>query len=207
MRRSADAPTGGADDKRERILEAAIRCFGERGYHGTRTVDIAREAGVGEGTIYNHFRDKADLFRSVVECISRRIDAIRTVARPNVRPRERFLAMMEDVEHYFHAHPSHADILSRDLRHRDVSDIHLAFSQRHVSDVAHHLGELAVEAGCPVSESVLQTLALSLTGALDIILARWCALNHQGPMQPSPVEHVRAFLAIIEGGAKGGDRP
>jgi len=47
--------------KREEILDAAVRVFGRHGFHFTRMVDVAREAGIGKGTIYEYFSSKNDL--------------------------------------------------------------------------------------------------------------------------------------------------
>jgi len=55
----------GSLDKRARLIEAARRVMAERGVAGCTTKEIARAAGVSEGTIYNQFRDKADLYLSV----------------------------------------------------------------------------------------------------------------------------------------------
>ncbi|MBK4731291.1 TetR/AcrR family transcriptional regulator [Oxynema sp. CENA135] len=43
---------------RTRILEAAGRLFAKRGYNGTTTRDLAREAKVAEGTLFRHFANK-----------------------------------------------------------------------------------------------------------------------------------------------------
>lgn len=53
-------------DTVHRILSAAERLFAERGYAGTRTVEIARAAGVTERTLFKHFPDKASLLERVV---------------------------------------------------------------------------------------------------------------------------------------------
>jgi AcrR family transcriptional regulator len=49
-----------AERNRQRILEAAAEVFTERGLEATLD-DVARHAGVGVGTVYRHFRDKAAL--------------------------------------------------------------------------------------------------------------------------------------------------
>lgn len=46
----------------ERIVTAAVRVMGERGVTNATTKEIAREAGVSEGSLYNHFENKAALF-------------------------------------------------------------------------------------------------------------------------------------------------
>ena len=52
---------------REQILAAAERVVAERGYAGATTKAIAREAQCSEGSLYNHFPDKRELFRAVYE--------------------------------------------------------------------------------------------------------------------------------------------
>ncbi|MFC1951220.1 helix-turn-helix domain-containing protein, partial [Chloroflexota bacterium] len=48
--------------KRQRqILSAARRVFSQKGFAEATTAEIAREAGVSEGTIYNYFESKRDL--------------------------------------------------------------------------------------------------------------------------------------------------
>src|SRR4051794_12512762 len=52
-------------DTRSRLIAATRTVMAERGVAGCTTKEIARSAGVAEGTIYNQFADKADLYLSV----------------------------------------------------------------------------------------------------------------------------------------------
>lgn len=54
-------------EKRETILDAAIRVFARQGFHLSRVSDIAREAGVADGTIYLYFRHKEDILIAIFE--------------------------------------------------------------------------------------------------------------------------------------------
>ncbi len=54
-------------DKRERILSAAVRVFARSGFFATRVSDIAKAAGVADGTIYLYFDSKEDLLVSLFE--------------------------------------------------------------------------------------------------------------------------------------------
>jgi AcrR family transcriptional regulator len=54
------------DQRRETILVAASRVFAKRGYDGTRTLELAENAGVSEALMYQHFRTKADLYRAAL---------------------------------------------------------------------------------------------------------------------------------------------
>ncbi len=53
------APRGTGGDKRERILGAAERIFARRGFFHARVSEIAREAGVADGTIYLYFSSRS----------------------------------------------------------------------------------------------------------------------------------------------------
>jgi len=63
--RKNGASRGG--DKRPRILEAAVRVFAKNGFHATRVSDVARAAGVADGTIYLYFKSKDELLESLFE--------------------------------------------------------------------------------------------------------------------------------------------
>jgi len=49
-------------ERREQIVDAAMRHFAEQGYRGARVEDIATEVGVAKGTVFLHFRNKEGLF-------------------------------------------------------------------------------------------------------------------------------------------------
>ncbi|KGX92995.1 TetR family transcriptional regulator [Pontibacillus halophilus JSM 076056 = DSM 19796] len=52
--------------KQTKILEAAIEIFSEKGYNATSTSEIAKRAGVAEGTIFRHYKTKKELLFSIV---------------------------------------------------------------------------------------------------------------------------------------------
>lgn len=54
-------------DKRRRILDAAVQVFAARGFYNARVSDIAKAAGVADGTIYLYFKNKDDLLISLFE--------------------------------------------------------------------------------------------------------------------------------------------
>ena len=56
-----------SDDKRSRILQAAVKVFARRGYFAARVADVARRAGVADGTIYLYFRNKEDILVSLFD--------------------------------------------------------------------------------------------------------------------------------------------
>lgn len=52
---------------REGILTVAAKLFAERGFHATRMTEIARQAGLGQSSIYYWFRGKDDILRAIME--------------------------------------------------------------------------------------------------------------------------------------------
>lgn len=64
-------------DKRQRILDAALKVFAERGFYNAKVSEVARAAGVADGTIYLYFENKDDLliqlFEDRMEYIIRRL--------------------------------------------------------------------------------------------------------------------------------------
>ena len=54
-------------EMRARLLAAAEKVFGERGYYRVGIVDITREAGTGTGTFYVYFVSKEAAFRELVQ--------------------------------------------------------------------------------------------------------------------------------------------
>ncbi|TLS36111.1 TetR/AcrR family transcriptional regulator [Pseudalkalibacillus caeni] len=57
---------GKLSEKQVKILEAAVEIFSEKGYAATSTSEIAKKAGVAEGTIFRHYKTKKDLLMSIV---------------------------------------------------------------------------------------------------------------------------------------------
>src|ERR1041384_3860788 len=79
-------------DKREVILRAATRVFASNGYFNAKVADIAREAGVADGTVYLYFKSKEEILhsifdRSVEEAVSEARKQLETVAAPREKLR------------------------------------------------------------------------------------------------------------------------
>src|SRR3954452_3493443 len=52
---------------RERVLEAALELFGDRGYHATSIADIGVRAGISKSVLYHYFPSKAGLYEAIAE--------------------------------------------------------------------------------------------------------------------------------------------
>ncbi|MFL6227453.1 MAG: TetR/AcrR family transcriptional regulator [Pyrinomonadaceae bacterium] len=60
-------PRAPVPDKREAILRAATKVFAESGYFNSKVADVARVAGVADGTVYLYFKSKEEILRSIFE--------------------------------------------------------------------------------------------------------------------------------------------
>jgi TetR/AcrR family transcriptional regulator, fatty acid metabolism regulator protein len=85
-----------SDDKRSRILQAAVRVFARRGYFAARVADVARRAGVADGTIYLYFRNKEDILVSLFdEVMSEHLEGKRREVEPGSDAPARLRAIAE----------------------------------------------------------------------------------------------------------------
>src|SRR3990170_8808023 len=87
--------------RKSTILYAAGRLFAERGYHRTTTKDIAIEADVSEGTIYNYFTSKEDLLMGLMEQLTERMNlgVMLSESLPE-DPQDFLLLMLQNRQNY-----------------------------------------------------------------------------------------------------------
>ncbi|MHC5011695.1 MAG: TetR/AcrR family transcriptional regulator [Planctomycetota bacterium] len=109
-RRRQNLPKG---ERRERLLDAALKAFVRTGYHGTHVEQIVKEAGVARGTFYLHFKSKHDVFETLVD----RMLAIFLDARP-LEP-EPEINSLEDAETVLRR--SYGAVLSTFREHRKLA--------------------------------------------------------------------------------------
>jgi TetR/AcrR family transcriptional regulator, fatty acid metabolism regulator protein len=70
MRPARSLPTqtrAASGDKREAIMRAATKVFARSGYFSSKVADVAREAGVADGTVYLYFKSKEEILHSIFD--------------------------------------------------------------------------------------------------------------------------------------------
>ncbi len=74
-------------EKQQRIVEAALELFANRGYDAVPTSAIAKKAGVSEGLIFRHFENKLGLLKSIMEMgkdkIYKELEHLRSIQDPS----------------------------------------------------------------------------------------------------------------------------
>ena len=106
-------------DKRERILAAAERVFARRGFFAARVSEIAKDAGVADGTIYLNFKSKDDLLISLFESRMKQVNEVlrKTIAAvPATAPVDQLRAFIRAYLQLVHDEPVAAEVLTIELR-------------------------------------------------------------------------------------------
>ncbi|KAB2887461.1 MAG: TetR/AcrR family transcriptional regulator [Kofleriaceae bacterium] len=103
--------------KRDRILDAAERVFAQRGFFTAKVADIAKEAGVADGTIYLYFKSKDDLLISLFESRMERVNALLGAAVAAAKtPHEKLMAFVRAYIGMIADQPTAAEVLTIELR-------------------------------------------------------------------------------------------
>ena len=77
-------------DKREAILRAATTIFARNGYFNSKVSDIAREAGIADGTVYLYFKSKEEILHSIFDrSVEEALGAAKQMVQRLTDPREK----------------------------------------------------------------------------------------------------------------------
>jgi AcrR family transcriptional regulator len=91
--------------RRQQIIEGAIKVFTEKGFHNSTTKEIAKTAGITEGTLYNYVRSKEDIIYIVYDYITGllRSDLAKAISResdPKKRLKAALLQNLKSINEY-----------------------------------------------------------------------------------------------------------
>jgi TetR/AcrR family fatty acid metabolism transcriptional regulator len=194
-------------DKRRRILDAAVRVFARKGYFSARVSDIAKKAGVADGTIYLYFRSKEDLLgRLFDEVMSEHLVLAREAVRALPSAPERLRAIAE----------RHLTVLGENRELAAVFQVELRqstrFMERFTASWLHDYFALldeVIEEGQrdgSLRADVSRTLAAKmLFGALDETVTSWLLSEKRYPLKKQAAPVVDLFLrgAAVASGRRG----
>jgi len=103
-------------DKRDRILAAAERIFARHGFFAARVSEIAKDAGVADGTIYLYFKSKDDLLISLFESRMKQVNETLKKAIAGLSPVEQLRAFIRAYLRLINDEPNAAEVLTIELR-------------------------------------------------------------------------------------------
>lgn len=102
-------------NKKEKIMQAALKIFEKKGAEKTSVRDIMSEANLGLGTFYLYYSDKNDLIEKMVLNLATDIilSAEKTCVQEN--PIERYISFVDYIIDYLISHPFELDLLSKNI--------------------------------------------------------------------------------------------
>lgn len=178
-------------DKRDRILSAAERVFAKRGFFAARVSEIAKDAGVADGTIYLYFKNKDDLLISLFETRMQQVnDALRSAIEGVQGPVEQLRAFIRTYLKLVHDEPAAAEVLTIELR--QSSKFMKEYENPAFVEFLRMLGGIVTagqEQGSIVGEVPAHVAARMIFGMLDELALAWVLARQ--PAVPSATPGVR----------------
>jgi TetR/AcrR family fatty acid metabolism transcriptional regulator len=201
------APAGADPEKRRRILDAAVRTFGRRGFHEARIAEIAAAAKVAEGTVYLYFRNKEDLLGVVFdESMDEVLEKGRALARSKAPAGDRLTALVNLHLQFIGSDRDLASVFQIELR-RSARLVE-RFSRSKLVEYFRLLGDVLREgiARGEFRRGLDPRLAVRiLFGAADEILSEWLLSGEKKPIADAKqlVGTLLDGFAVQEDSSKG----
>lgn len=167
-----------AEQRRQRLLEAALAQFGARGFHATQMEHVAAAGGVSKALLYQHFPSKDELFAAVTgQVVDAFVGALPAVLAQAREPVEAWRASVALLVELVEASPQSWTLVARYL-----ADPELGVQLRQMrASLYDHLADLLVSFYVPgdapytaaqVRHLAEQTVPL-LVGAVSGVLSWW----------------------------------
>jgi TetR/AcrR family transcriptional regulator, fatty acid metabolism regulator protein len=183
-------------DKYEAILRAATSVFAHNGYFNSKVADIAREAGVADGTVYLYFKSKEDILHSIFDrSVEEALDAARKQIQSVSDPKEKLrqIALL------------HLERLGADRDLAVVFQVELRGSTKFMEEFsaagfAEYLAlirstfEEGQRAGVFRADLNAKVVAKILFGALDEMATNWILSKRRYKLAPMANEVLDIFL-------------
>jgi TetR/AcrR family fatty acid metabolism transcriptional regulator len=192
--RAATDRQSGGEDKRRRILDAAVRVFARDGYHTSRVGDIAEEAGVAHGLLYHYFPSKEEVLATVFrENWAALLEAFRRVADSDEPAEEKLRGIAKILLRSWRNDPSLVTVMVREVARSQhlqgqVDDIGEAFlTIEQVIEQGQRAGEFRRDVDARLASWIFY-------GALEEILTGWVL----GSLPDGDEEVARAERTVVD---------
>jgi TetR/AcrR family fatty acid metabolism transcriptional regulator len=189
-------PRPRTQDKRRRILDAAVHVFARKGYFAARVADVAKQAGVADGTIYLYFRSKEDiLVRLFDEVMSEHVLQARALVGALPSAPERLLAFARRHLSVLGGNRDLAAVFQVELR--QSKSFMERFSASWLRDYFALLDEILEQGqreGSLRADVNRRLAARILFGALDETVTSWLLSDKPYPLEDLAAPVVDLFL-------------
>jgi len=164
-----------ANNKKELIITAAIKVFADKGFYTANVADVAKEAGVADGTIYLYFKNKDDLlislFETKMEEILKRFSSLLETKQNAEKKLHQFIHLYFQV---IEEDQNLAEVFQVELRQSSkfLKDYH---NQKFI-DFLNLIGDIINQGQCDGQfkpDISIHTMKLIIFGALDELARQW----------------------------------
>lgn len=183
-------------DKRVAILGAATKVFASQGYFKSKVADIAREAGIADGTVYLYFKSKDEILHSIFD---------RAMVEFIAEGRTELAKLNTATEKLKRIAELHLGRLGADRDMAIVFQVELRGSTKHMQEFsaagfAEYLdiiretiadGQTSGEFRSDIKPIVCAKI---IYGALDEMVTNWVLSNRHYPLEPMANEVMKLFL-------------
>ena len=188
------------DAKRERILAGAVEAFAAQGFHRARVSDVAKAAGVADGTIYLYFQNKDELLARIFE---QTLEQFWERGEPYVYAAatadEQLRRLVELHLKFLGENRSLAAVFQVDLRHSPhfLGDVSRRVFRRHLDKIERMIRE-GQEQGVFAGDVPPGEGAKMVFGAIDQLVTSW-VLSRRNYRLESMVGVAQRFVSRAVG--------
>jgi TetR/AcrR family fatty acid metabolism transcriptional regulator len=183
-------------ERRQEILDAAVRVFARKGFHAARVGDIAAEAGVAHGLLYHYFASKDELLETIFrEAWAELLAAFRVTEETDEPAPEQLRKVCAILLRTWRDRPQLVSVLVREIARSGelqnlIEDVGEAFRviERIVAR-GQERGELRADLDPRLTATILY-------GALEEILTSWVL----GALPDDVAAAERAVVDVVVGG-------
>ena len=184
-------------DKRRRILDAAVSVFAQHGFYNAKVSQIAKEAGVADGTIYLYFKNKEDILIQVFidamdEILRRQEEAIGQVSDPIDRLRTFIRVHFASVAES----RAMAEVITVELRQSSkfMRNTDMKPFGRYLGMIARIIDD-GVRSGVFAPASDPRLIARAIFGAVDELALEWAMSDRNASLDVAGNRVADLFLS------------
>ena len=183
-------------DKRPRILNAAVKVFADKGFYCARVSDVAREAGVADGTIYLYFKSKEELLRGLFEeNMTRILAGIREVVKGAESSADALAKLFDAYVTMTQREPELAEVLTVELR--ESGKFMNEFAAPLFGEFLRIITQLLEDGqarGELRTDFTARTISRAMFGAMDELSLAWVMSSRRWNLNEAGREVLEVFL-------------
>jgi AcrR family transcriptional regulator len=182
-------------ERREQILDAALLCFGRKGFHATTMRDICDEAGASPGAVYRYFKSKAEFIDAVTAQYADRLhDLVRQVNETSRDAKEglqrigqHYYGLFHEPE-FFDLARADAELHAQTLRSEELQRV----AQRMLGSTREAFSALIEQVPGPES----YTGQIAAETVANLVISLWFGLQYTKAVDPEHVDTDAVFALL-----------